>query len=162
MAERTYIIRDDPRAISGQSIQCLICGRTSHHPDDVKHRYCGYCHRFHEDVRGPADELPRHVVLQEQSPENYADHTPYRAAMINARLRLAVALGYPAARSEDLLGGIVDLPTEPSEIVTVMTDLALQVHRWKRFYQEACVEIWQLKETERIRKANDKGNRSRQ
>jgi hypothetical protein len=42
-----YSIGDD-----GRSITCLRCGRTSHNPNDVAHRYCGYCHRFH----GPAPE----------------------------------------------------------------------------------------------------------
>ena len=30
------------------SITCLKCGRTSHNLNDVKHRYCGHCHVFHE------------------------------------------------------------------------------------------------------------------
>lgn len=25
---------------------CPDCYRVSHHPEDVKHRYCGACHRF--------------------------------------------------------------------------------------------------------------------
>lgn len=29
-------------------IKCLRCGRTSFHPQDVEHRYCGHCHEFHE------------------------------------------------------------------------------------------------------------------
>lgn len=32
------------------SITCLKCGRTSHNLNDVKHRYCGHCHVFHEDI----------------------------------------------------------------------------------------------------------------
>ena len=34
------------------AIQCLLCGRTSYHPQDVHERYCGACHRFHDDHRG--------------------------------------------------------------------------------------------------------------
>ena len=30
------------------SITCLVCGMTSHHPQDVAQRYCGHCHVFHE------------------------------------------------------------------------------------------------------------------
>jgi hypothetical protein len=30
-------------------ITCLTCGRTSHNPNDVKHRYCGFCSTFHDD-----------------------------------------------------------------------------------------------------------------
>lgn len=33
----------------GKSITCLKCQRTSHNPNDVRFRYCGWCHVFHED-----------------------------------------------------------------------------------------------------------------
>lgn len=29
-------------------IQCRICRSRSFHPEDVKQRYCGTCHQFHE------------------------------------------------------------------------------------------------------------------
>jgi hypothetical protein len=32
------------------SFTCPRCGRTSHHPDDVRERYCGACHEFTDDV----------------------------------------------------------------------------------------------------------------
>ena len=38
----TYRIASD-----GRSITCLVCGRTSWHPEDVRQLYCGYCHQFH-------------------------------------------------------------------------------------------------------------------
>lgn len=31
----------------GEAIRCLVCNMLSHHPEDVKHRYCGWCHQFH-------------------------------------------------------------------------------------------------------------------
>lgn len=41
-----YVIRevDGKRAIT-----CLACGLTSHNTNDVAQKYCGHCHRFHED-----------------------------------------------------------------------------------------------------------------
>jgi len=36
-------------AEDGKSIKCLACGLTSYHPEDVRNRYCGKCHVFHED-----------------------------------------------------------------------------------------------------------------
>jgi len=30
-------------------IRCLTCGRTSYNRNDVEQRYCGNCHRFHDD-----------------------------------------------------------------------------------------------------------------
>lgn len=30
------------------SITCLRCGMTSYSPSDVREKYCGNCHRFHE------------------------------------------------------------------------------------------------------------------
>lgn len=38
-----YVISKD-----GKSIKCLNCGMTSHNPIDVRDRYCGNCHIFHE------------------------------------------------------------------------------------------------------------------
>lgn len=31
------------------AIRCHTCDRVSFHPTDVTERYCGHCHRFHED-----------------------------------------------------------------------------------------------------------------
>lgn len=31
-------------------ITCPQCGMTSYHPEDVRHKYCGNCHEFHEDM----------------------------------------------------------------------------------------------------------------
>lgn len=31
------------------AIKCLICNRVSYHPKDIEAKYCGFCHRFHED-----------------------------------------------------------------------------------------------------------------
>ncbi len=31
----------------GRAITCWTCGRTSYHPKDVLHRYCGACRAFH-------------------------------------------------------------------------------------------------------------------
>ena len=33
------------------SIKCPRCGHTSHHPDDVRERYCSACHAWHENLR---------------------------------------------------------------------------------------------------------------
>ena len=40
------------RSSSGEpiAIQCLVCERTSYHPDDVKHRFCACCGVFHDDM----------------------------------------------------------------------------------------------------------------
>jgi hypothetical protein len=47
---------DEPRTpkyellADGRTIKCLACGKVSHNPNDVAQRYCGNCHRFHEDT----------------------------------------------------------------------------------------------------------------
>lgn len=33
------------------SITCPRCGRRSYNRNDVRERYCGFCHAFHEDMR---------------------------------------------------------------------------------------------------------------
>jgi hypothetical protein len=43
---QSYELLDD-----GRAIRCLACGLTSYHPRDVAEKYCGFCHRFHEDPR---------------------------------------------------------------------------------------------------------------
>lgn len=38
-------------------IQCLFCGLTSWHPEDVRELYCGHCHVFHERVESDHENL---------------------------------------------------------------------------------------------------------
>jgi uncharacterized OB-fold protein len=33
-------------------IRCHTCGRTSYQPRDVEERYCGACHKFHDEGPG--------------------------------------------------------------------------------------------------------------
>ena len=41
------------------SITCLVCGKKSHNPKDIKYRYCGKCARFLDDtVIDPAERKP--------------------------------------------------------------------------------------------------------
>ncbi|MDB4278246.1 hypothetical protein N9917_01450 [Deltaproteobacteria bacterium] len=35
----------------GHAIKCLVCDMTSYHPEDMRQRYCGKCHQFHDDLR---------------------------------------------------------------------------------------------------------------
>ena len=42
--DQGYRIADD-----GKSITCTKCGKTSHNLSDVRNRYCGWCHAFHQD-----------------------------------------------------------------------------------------------------------------
>ena len=44
MALNTFSISGD-----GKSITCLVCNTTSHHPMDVRFKFCGKCHVFVED-----------------------------------------------------------------------------------------------------------------
>jgi hypothetical protein len=49
------------RLLEGPAIQCLVCGRVSHNPHDIEHRYCGFCHHFftleEEDKPRPGDRV---------------------------------------------------------------------------------------------------------
>lgn len=47
----TYTISED-----GKSITCHKCGKTSHNLNDVKEKYCGFCHYWHNP-----DPLPSHT-----------------------------------------------------------------------------------------------------
>jgi hypothetical protein len=46
-ADVTFRIARDDNGL--WSITCFICGLTSWNPNDVRYRYCGHCHRFHDD-----------------------------------------------------------------------------------------------------------------
>jgi hypothetical protein len=48
---RGYLIIEGGTQTGATSITCFTCGRTSYHPDDVRQRFCGHCHVFHEDPR---------------------------------------------------------------------------------------------------------------
>jgi len=47
----TYELIESPGSVGGWAIRCRKCGMTSHHPEDVKNRYCGNCHEFHNDLK---------------------------------------------------------------------------------------------------------------
>lgn len=44
--EQAQALRNDP---DQAYIVCPRCGAVSHHPKDITERYCGRCHRFHEE-----------------------------------------------------------------------------------------------------------------
>jgi hypothetical protein len=41
----------DTNESSEPSILCPQCGRRSHNQNDVRERYCGFCHQWHADMR---------------------------------------------------------------------------------------------------------------
>src|ERR1700690_4304978 len=47
-------------APDGKSITCLKCGKTSYNLNDVKEKYCGFCHEWHPDPDNP-NPLPWHT-----------------------------------------------------------------------------------------------------
>jgi len=42
--------RDGQVSPTPVGIRCLRCGRVSYNLNDVRERYCGACHRFHDDT----------------------------------------------------------------------------------------------------------------
>jgi hypothetical protein len=48
---RFLATNEPPRSPGGAKlgIRCLVCGFTSWNPTDVAEKYCGSCHRFHDD-----------------------------------------------------------------------------------------------------------------
>lgn len=39
----------------GKAIHCLLCGLTSHHPEDVRQRFCVRCNYFHRLTLRPGE-----------------------------------------------------------------------------------------------------------
>lgn len=56
------------------SFTCPRCGMTSHHPDDVRHQYCGNCHDFlagagnFAGTEPPPTQTPRSEAMSETAP----------------------------------------------------------------------------------------------
>lgn len=60
--------------MSEPSFTCPVCHRTSHHPEDVKHGYCGNCHAFtgqpaHPPIRVSGGHLSAPVELARCAPD---------------------------------------------------------------------------------------------
>jgi hypothetical protein len=45
-ARKTYVL-----CPAAGAILCLVCQKLSHNPNDGANRYCGSCHRFHDDPK---------------------------------------------------------------------------------------------------------------
>lgn len=47
-------------------IECLVCGKVSFHPEDIKQRYCGNCHSFHPitEESKSHDDTPKTTDMQ--------------------------------------------------------------------------------------------------
>jgi len=45
-------------------IQCLTCKLKSYHPEDIRHRYCGFCKVFHDAF------APGVVTLDDDHPDS--------------------------------------------------------------------------------------------
>jgi ribosomal protein L37E len=56
----------------GTSITCHRCTLTSYSAGDVKHRYCAYCHVFHDQL----DEFERAVKASDAKEEGVTHLAP--------------------------------------------------------------------------------------
>lgn len=65
---KTYEIMNN-----GAAIKCSMCGLTSYHPDDVKHRYCGNCHLFHDDHYNKVQSILKDLMDCEPKPQQPTD-----------------------------------------------------------------------------------------
>lgn len=50
IAKRQRLLAEAQRVERAPSITCPRCRLTSYHPSDIRERYCGFCHRFHDDL----------------------------------------------------------------------------------------------------------------
>jgi ribosomal protein L37E len=66
-AERRVVRRRAHVTTSPPSFTCPRCGRTSYHPMDVQHHYCGHCACFFTDAHYPRPMYP-HSILKKWAP----------------------------------------------------------------------------------------------
>lgn len=80
---------------NGRAIRCNQCGRTSWNLNDVRNRYCGYCHTHHDDVQ-------RYTVPSDwNNRDNRVDVFPAPGDTWNMENGSSVTFGdAPAASSE--------------------------------------------------------------
>jgi ribosomal protein L37E len=95
-----------------QSITCPNCHRTSYHPKDVEHRFCGVC-GFH-------DQLPNRSVVTMEQAFNFTDGAGRRVrATINivdlqkAALTLAQRARSTGRNTATALDGSIRVTVEP-------------------------------------------------
>jgi len=58
--------------LEAPSFTCRECGFTSYNLNDVKHRYCGRCHKFMAELRTAADMR----VAQQRFADSYRKLLP--------------------------------------------------------------------------------------
>lgn len=52
-------------------IECLLCGRLSYNRNDIKYRYCGKCHKFHDDIQpSPPRATDKSHLMAHQNRQN--------------------------------------------------------------------------------------------
>lgn len=44
------VVSADGQVSFPKSITCPSCGMTSHNPNDIEQKYCGNCHKFHDQM----------------------------------------------------------------------------------------------------------------
>ena len=49
------------------AIRCKGCGLVSYHPEDVRQRFCGFCHTFHNEI--PVSKVLHWVEERQKSAE---------------------------------------------------------------------------------------------
>ena len=59
LPQATYTILYD-----GQAMRCHFCGKVTYHPEDVKQKYCAYCHLFLDDLNWEEWEPPEPLRIE--------------------------------------------------------------------------------------------------
>ena len=121
--------------IKQESYTCPWCGMTSYHPEDVRHEYCGNCHKTREELM-VQDAAPIVKKLKERT----RDH-PWAPTVIASREHFhMLPNGLGICFTQDILEGgrywhlsISRIPRGPT---------AQEVEFWRRafFDQEPIVE----------------------
>ena len=76
---------------------CPRCGSVSHHPEDIRHGYCGNCHAFTAPTQGYPS--PGDTQTFVDGIVSHRDHEPYVRISINGeRVQLNLAEAFKIAR----------------------------------------------------------------
>jgi hypothetical protein len=100
--QTSNVLSGDARASQiNPFIQCMVCLRSSYHPNDIAELYGGFCHRFHESVEGSkaGARMKKKPAVIEKPPSRAVNIT---SARMTTRKKPVIAFPTPPEEPETI------------------------------------------------------------
>ena len=115
-------------AVQGHDLLlCLLCDRTSAHPQDREQRYCGFCQAFLENI--PMDFHPHPVTRIGPQPSQVRLRFP-QGTTPHGGLSGALPLPSPVQRKDQTMPQSQPMPDRPADLDAILdpADVARLLH----------------------------------